>query len=65
MADEHINQEIADHVARLRERLEAGRLEIDRQRRAAAETRRHIDGVRNWLEATERELGRERHGRAE
>lgn len=48
-----VNRTIADHVAHLRERLDAGRAEIERQRRAAEETRRHIDGVRRWIDETE------------
>jgi hypothetical protein len=48
-----VNRRIADHVAHLRERLDAGREEIERQRRAADETREHIDGVSRWIGETE------------
>ena len=50
---DEVNRSIADYVAELRERLAAGNEEIARQRRAADETREHIDGVRRWIDETE------------
>jgi phosphatidate phosphatase APP1 len=48
-----VNRSIEDYVRRVRTRLEEGRDEIARQRRVAAETREHIDGVRRWIDETE------------
>lgn len=54
------NRSIADHVARLRERLVAGKDEIDRQKAAVDETNEHLTGMRRWIEQTDRQLGNER-----
>jgi hypothetical protein len=45
---EEVNRRAAEFVARLRERLEAGKAEIDRQNRALDETRDHIAEMRRW-----------------
>lgn len=57
---EQRNRTIADHVARLRQRLAAGKHEIDRQRAEVDATNEHLTGMRRWIEQTERQLGNER-----
>ena len=60
---EAANRSIADHVARLRERLRAGKDEIDRQKAVVDETNEHLTGMRRWIEQTERQLSNERSRR--
>jgi len=62
---EAANRLIADHVARLRRRLVAGKDEIDRQRASVDATNEHLTGMRRWIEQTERQLGNERARRDE
>lgn len=50
----------AEHVQETRRRLAEGEVEIRRQRAAVAETARHLDGLRRWIETTERLRGEER-----
>jgi chromosome segregation ATPase len=57
---EAANRSIADHVARLRQRLRAGKEEIERQRASVDETNEHLTGMRRWIEQTDRQLGNER-----
>lgn len=57
---EQANRSIADHVARLRQRLLAGKSEIERQRAAVDATNQHLTGMRRWIEQTDRQLGNER-----
>jgi predicted metal-dependent hydrolase len=54
---EAANREVAEHVERLRQRLRAGKDEIERQRAAVAATNEHLTGMRRWIEQTDRELG--------
>jgi hypothetical protein len=55
MADERgkegLNEAVAEHVRRLRQRLADGRSEIERQRAVVDATRDHIDEMRRWLES--------------
>lgn len=60
---EQANRTIADHVARLRERLLVGKDEIERQRAEVDATNEHLTGMRRWIEQTERQLGNERQRR--
>jgi hypothetical protein len=60
---EQANRFVADHVARLRQRLRAGKDEIERQRAVVAETNEHLTGMRRWIEQTDRHLGDERERR--
>jgi hypothetical protein len=60
---ETVNRSVSEHVRRVRERLEAGRDEIARQRRAVDDTRDHIDEMSRWAQATERQLREHRGGR--
>jgi len=57
---EAANRSVAAHVSRLREHLQAGKDEIDRQRAAVDATRAHLTGMRRWIEQTDRQLGNER-----
>jgi hypothetical protein len=57
---EALNQEIAEHVRQLRERLAAGREEIARQREVVGSTRQHLDEVSRWAAETERHLRAQR-----
>jgi hypothetical protein len=58
------NNAAAEHVARLRARLTAGRSEIDRQRSVVSETREHLSGMARWIEQTDQHLGEERARRS-
>jgi hypothetical protein len=62
--DREANRAAAEHVARLRAQLAAGRSEIDRQRRAVDETHEHLTGMARWIEQTDQHLGEERARRA-
>ena len=57
---EAVNRSIADHLARLRERLDAGQAEIERQRAAIDETHEHLAGMSRWIEETNLHLTDER-----
>jgi hypothetical protein len=62
---EAANRSIAEHVARLRQRLVAGKDEIDRQRAAVDATNEHLTGMRRWIEQTDQQLGNERKRRGD
>jgi phage shock protein A len=57
---EAANRAVAEHVARMRERLLAGRTELERQHAAVEGTRAHIGGMRRWIAQTEQQLGEQR-----
>ena len=57
---EAANRSVAEHVSRLRERLRAGKDEIDRQRAGVDATNEHLTGMRRWIEQTDQQLGNER-----
>jgi hypothetical protein len=44
----------------MRERLLAGRTELERQHAAVEGTRAHIGGMRRWIAQTEQQLGEQR-----
>jgi hypothetical protein len=54
------NRSVAEHIARLRQRLLDGRTEIDRQNASVSETHEHLAGMRRWIEQTDLQLGEER-----
>lgn len=58
------NRSVADHVARLRQRLLVGKDEIDRQKASVDETNEHMSGMKRWIEQTELQLGNERARRS-
>jgi hypothetical protein len=60
-----VNRAVAEHVQRLRERLQAGRDEIARQQRVLDETRAHMEQVQRFAEATERHLNDQRVRRSD
>jgi phage-related tail protein len=62
---EAANRSIAEHVARLRQRLMDGKDEIDRQRASIDATNEHMTGMRRWIEQTDRQLGNERARRGD
>jgi hypothetical protein len=45
---ERMNREAADHVARMRKRLEHGKAEIERQQASVSDTREHMAGMQRW-----------------
>jgi predicted nucleic acid-binding Zn-ribbon protein len=49
---EAANRAAREHLERMRERLAAGRDEIDRQKGSIADTREHISGIQRWLDET-------------
>jgi hypothetical protein len=57
---EALNRSIADHLARLRQRLEDGKTEIERQRAAVDATHEHMAGMSAWIEQTDAQLVQER-----
>jgi hypothetical protein len=57
---EAVNRSVADHLARLRQRLAAGKAEIARQRAVVDETHEHLAGMSRWIEQTNLHLGEER-----
>jgi len=57
---EAVNRSIADHLGRVRQRLNAGRSEIERQRASIHETNEHLAGMSRWIEHTNQQLGEER-----
>jgi hypothetical protein len=62
---EAANRSVAEHIARLRRRLAAGKDEIARQKAVIDETNEYLTGMRHWIEQTERELGNERGRRGD
>ena len=60
---EAANRSVADYLARLRQRIEDGKSEIERQRASVDETHEHLAGMSRWIEQTDRELGQERERR--
>jgi hypothetical protein len=57
---EAANRAAAEHVQRLRQRLEAGKDEIERQRAVVSDTRAHLTGMQRWIQQTDAHLGEER-----
>ena len=60
---EAANRSVADYLARLRQRLAAGRSEIRRQQALIDETHEHLAGMSRWIEQTDLQLDDERAGR--
>jgi flagellar biosynthesis chaperone FliJ len=60
---EAANRSAADYLAQLRQRIEDGKSEIERQRASVDETHEHLAGMSRWIEQTDRELGQERERR--
>jgi hypothetical protein len=56
---EAANRAAAEHVARLRKRLEEGKNEIG-QREVVDANRDHLADMSRWIEQTDRQLGEER-----
>ena len=57
---EQVNRSIADYLERVRQRLNDGKSEIERQRAAVHETNEHLAGMRRWIQQTNQQLGEER-----
>ena len=57
---EALNRAVADHLARLRQRLADGKSEIERQRASIDATHEHLAGMSRWIEQTDLHLGQER-----
>jgi hypothetical protein len=57
---EAANRAAAEHVERLRKRLEEGKSEIGRQREVVDANRDHLADMSRWIEQTDRHLGEER-----
>ena len=51
---DEVNRSVMEYVRQMRDRLAAGRSEIDRQRGSVDATQEHIDGVRRWIDETDR-----------
>ena len=49
-----VNRAVAEHVAELREELERGRVEIERQQASISDTREHMAGMQRFLEERDR-----------
>jgi hypothetical protein len=60
---EAANRSAADYLVRLRQRVAAGKAEIERQRASVDETHEHLAGMSRWIKQTDRELGQERERR--
>jgi hypothetical protein len=60
---EAVNRSAAEYLARMRQRLTAGKSEIERQRASVDETHEHLAGMSRWIEQTDRQLGQERERR--
>lgn len=60
---EAVNRSAAAYLARLRQRLEDGKSEIERQRAVVDDTHEHLAGMSRWIEQTDRQLGQERERR--
>ena len=57
---EALNRAVADHLARLRQRLADGQSEIERQRAEVDATHEHLAGMSRWIEQTNAQLGEDR-----
>jgi len=57
---EALNRAVADHLARLRQRLADGKSEIARQRASIDATHEHLAGMSRWIEQTDLQLDQER-----
>jgi phage shock protein A len=57
---EALNRAVAEHLARLRQRLAEGKSEIERQRASVDATHEHMADMSRWIEQTDEQLGRER-----
>jgi phage shock protein A len=57
---EALNRAVAEHLARLRQRLAEGKSEIERQRASVDATHEHLADMSRWIEQTDEQLGRER-----
>ena len=57
---EAVNRAAAEHVQRLRQRLQDGKDEIGRQRGVVDANRDHLADMSRWIEQTDRHLGEER-----
>lgn len=57
---EAANRAAAEHVERLRKRLQDGKDEIGRQRGVVDANRDHMADISRWIEQTDRHLGEER-----
>jgi hypothetical protein len=57
---EETNRVAAEHVERLRKRLQDGKHEIGRQRGVVDANRDHLADMSRWIEQTDRHLGEER-----
>jgi phage shock protein A len=57
---EALNRAVAEHLARLRQRLADGKSEIERQRASVDATHEHLADMSRWIEQTDEQLGRER-----
>jgi len=55
-----LNRAVAEHLARLRQRLADGKSEIERQRASVDATHEHLADMSRWIEQTDEQLGRER-----
>jgi len=53
---EAVNRAVAEHLERLRRRLEDGRSEIERQRAEVDATHDHMAGMSRWIQETDRQL---------
>jgi hypothetical protein len=64
---EAANRSIAEYLEHLRQRLAAGRSELQRQRALIDETHEHLAGMSRWIEQTDLELNqtRARRGRSD
>lgn len=56
MDPEAANRQAAEHVARTRARLEAGRAELDRLQGSVRDTNEHLGSISAWIDETERHL---------
>jgi uncharacterized protein with von Willebrand factor type A (vWA) domain len=57
---EEVNRAAAEHVERLRKRLQDGKDEIGRQRGVVDANRDHLADMSRWIEQTDLHLGEER-----
>jgi uncharacterized small protein (DUF1192 family) len=61
---EAANRSAAKYLAQLRQRVAAGKSEIERQKASVDETQEHLAGMSRWIEQTDRQLGQERARRS-
>jgi phage shock protein A len=54
----------ADHVSRLKQRLQDGQTEIARQHASVSQIREHMSGISRWIEQTDQLLEEDRVRRA-